>query len=202
MIGGMNPSSSERRPCTSSPCSGSAATIFVLGSCSFRRRPLPISVPPVPRPATNAVTSPRSSMISSRRAVVVRVRVGLVAVLVGHVDARVLLRHLERQLDRAVGALRALGVDDLGAVHAQQLGALRRDVLGHHGRERIALQAADQRQRDAGVAGRRLEDALARRDRALGLRALDHRLRDAVLDGARRAVELELGEEPHARLRD
>ena len=31
MIGGMKPSSSERRPWTSSPWSGSAATIFVVG---------------------------------------------------------------------------------------------------------------------------------------------------------------------------
>ena len=33
MIGGMKPSSSERRPWTSSPCIGSAATIMVSGSC-------------------------------------------------------------------------------------------------------------------------------------------------------------------------
>ena len=65
MIGGMKPSSSERRPWTGSPCIGSAATIFTPSPYSSRRRrPLPISVPPVPRPATNAVTSSSSSMIS------------------------------------------------------------------------------------------------------------------------------------------
>ena len=61
-----------------------------------------------------------------RGAVVVRQRVRLVAVLVGHVVRGVLLGHVERQLDGAVRALRALGVDDLGAVHAQQLRSARR----------------------------------------------------------------------------
>ena len=65
MIGGMKPSSSERRPCTGSPCIGSAATIFTASPSSSRsRRPTPISVPPVPRPATNALTSSSSSRIS------------------------------------------------------------------------------------------------------------------------------------------
>src|ERR1035438_10012863 len=47
MIGGMKPSSSERSPCTGSPCIGSAATIFTASpNVSFSRLPLPISVPP------------------------------------------------------------------------------------------------------------------------------------------------------------
>jgi hypothetical protein len=65
MIGGMKPSSSERRPWTSSPCIGSAATISVSGSASLRRRPLPIRVPPVPRPPTKAATLSSSSRIST-----------------------------------------------------------------------------------------------------------------------------------------
>ena len=66
MIGGMKPSSSERSPWTGSPCIGSAATILTWSpSSSLRRRPLPISVPPVPSPATNAATSSSSSRISS-----------------------------------------------------------------------------------------------------------------------------------------
>ena len=136
-----------------------------------------------------------------RGAVVVGARVGLVAVLVGHVVGGVGLGHLERQLDRAVRALGALGVDDLGAEHAQQLGALLGDVVGHHDLQRVALAAADHRQRDAGVAGGRLEDRLAGLDRALGLGGLDHRLRDPVLDRAGRVAALELGEDPHAGLR-
>ena len=89
MIGGMKPSSSERRPCTGSPCIGSAATILTVSpSASFSRRPLPISVPPVPRPATNARDLVELLEDLDRRAVVVGERVGLVAVLVGHVVAR------------------------------------------------------------------------------------------------------------------
>ena len=94
MIGGMKPSSSERRPWTGSPCIGSAATIFTRSpSSSLKRRALPISVPPVPRPATNASTLAVELLEDlERRAVVVRARVGLVAVLVGHVVRRVGLR--------------------------------------------------------------------------------------------------------------
>ena len=97
--------------------------------------------------------------------------------------------------------LAALRVDDLGAVHAQQLGALGRDVVGHHDLQRVALVGADHRQRDAGVARGRLEDRLARADRALVLGVLDQRARDAVLDRAGRVARLELGPDPHARLR-
>ena len=66
MIGGMKPSSSERSPWTGSPCIGSAATILTASpKASFRRLPVPINVPPVPSPATNADTSSSSSRISS-----------------------------------------------------------------------------------------------------------------------------------------
>ena len=169
-------------------------------SSSLKRRPLPISVPPVPRPATKAAIVVELLEDLGRRAVVVGGRVGLVAVLVGHVVARVGRGHVERHRDRAVGALVARRVDDLRAVHLQQLGALGRDVLGHHDLERIALARADHRQRDAGVAGGRLEDRLARADRALLLGVLDQRARDAVLDRARRVVRLELGPDAHAGL--
>src|SRR5207244_47642 len=61
MIGGMKPSSSERSPWTGSPCIGSAATILTASpKASFRRLPVPINVPPVPSPATNADTSSSS----------------------------------------------------------------------------------------------------------------------------------------------
>ena len=151
----------------------------------------------MPSPLTNAATSSSSSRISTRGAVVVGERVRLVAVLVGHVVGGVLLGHLERELDRAVGALRSLRVDDLGSVHLQELGALGGDVVGHHGLQRVALATADHRQRDPGVAGGRLEDRLSRRDQALGLGPVDHRLGDAILDRAGRIAALELREDPH-----
>ncbi len=55
-------------------------------------------------------------------------------------------------------------------------------------------------ERDAGVAGGRLEDRLAGADRALLLGVLDQRAGDAVLDRAGRVVRLELGPDAHARL--
>ena len=64
-IGGTNPSSSDRNPYTSSPSSGSAAMIFTSGLCSRSLRPHPMSVPPVPSPATKCVTSGRSRTISA-----------------------------------------------------------------------------------------------------------------------------------------
>ena len=41
--------------------SGSTATIFTFGFCSFRYLPTPESVPPVPTPATNTSTVPSVS---------------------------------------------------------------------------------------------------------------------------------------------
>ena len=61
---GTKPSSTLRSPYTSSPYRGSAATIFTPGTCSRRKRPVPISVPVVPRPATKWVISGRSASSS------------------------------------------------------------------------------------------------------------------------------------------
>ena len=201
MIGGMKPSSSERRPCTGSPCIGSAATILTRVAELLLEAPADAHQ----RAAGAEARDEGGDLVElledlGRRAVVVRGRVGGVAVLVGHEVARVGGGHLERHLDRAVGALRARRVDDLGAVHLQQLGALRRHVVGHDDLQRIALARADHRERDAGVAGGRLEDGLAGRDRAPLLGVLDQRARDAILDRAGRVVGLELGPDAHARL--
>src|SRR6185436_10884328 len=81
------------------------------------------------------------------------------------------------------------------------LRALLRDVVRHHDLQRVALALADHRERDAGVAGCRLEDRLAGSDRPLLLGVLDQRARDAVLDGAGGITRLELRPDAHARLR-
>ena len=90
MIGGMKPSSSERRPCTGSPCIGSAATILT------RVAELLLEAPAVAhqRAAGAEAGDEGGDLVElledlERRAVVVRERVGLVAVLVGHVVLRV-----------------------------------------------------------------------------------------------------------------
>ena len=64
-IGGTKPSSRLRRPLTGSPWSGSQATISMSGRCSLSRREEPISVPPVPSPATKTSISGQSRTISS-----------------------------------------------------------------------------------------------------------------------------------------
>ena len=69
------------------------------------------------------------------------------------------------------------------------------DVVGHDDGHAVALPAADHRKRDAGVAGRRLEDDRAGVQATVRLEVLDERARDAVLDRARRVGGLELGEQ-------
>src|SRR5205823_8715980 len=68
---------------------------------------------------------------------------------------------------------------------------------GHHAREPVALEPRDERERDARVAARRLEELGA----GLELGGLDHRKRDTVLDRAGRILALELRVELDPRLR-
>ena len=114
---------------------------------------------------------------------------------------RVALGQLERDAHGAVRALRRRRLDDLRAVDPQQPAALLGRVLGHHARERVALELRDHRERDAGVAARRLEQRAPGLELAGGLGRLDHRHRDAVLDRAGRVCALELRVDLDARLR-
>ncbi len=126
---------------------------------------------------------------------VVRPGVGLVGVLVEERPLGVLVGHGDGPPDRPVGALVARREDDLGAEHLEELAALDRHVLGQHDLDRVALDAGDHGHGDAGVARRRLDDRLARRQRAVGLGLLDHAEGDAVLDRARRVLPLHLAED-------
>ena len=121
-----------------------------------------------------------------------RARVRRVRVLEGHEVARLPLGELERQLDRSVRSLVAGGVDDRRAVEAQEPPALVGCVVRHHACEGIALELRDQRERDAGVAARRLEQLPSRLQLAGRLGRFDHRLRDAILDRPGRILALEL----------
>ena len=104
-------------------------------------------------------------------------------------------------MHRAVRALVGGRLDDRRAVQLEQPPPLGGRVRGHHARQRVALQLRDQRERDAGVAARRLEQLAARLQLARRLGGVDHRLRDAVLDRAGRVLALELRVDPDARLR-
>ena len=160
-----------------------------------------MSVPPVPSPATSTSTRSSASDDLRARALVVRARVRLVRVLERHEVARLALRELERELDRAVRALVGGRVDDRRAVEPQQPPPLLRRVRRHDARERVALELRDQRERDARVAARGLEQLAAGLELARRLGGVDHRLRDAVLDRAGRVLALELRVDADRRLR-
>ncbi len=184
-----------------SPWSGSAATTWISGNDSRSRSRA------AHQRAARAETGdegidPRERVGDlGAGALVVRARVRLVRVLERHEVARLALGELERVAHGAVRALRGRREDDLGAEELEQADALRRRVLGHHARQRIALELGDHRERDARVAARRLEQLATGDELAARLGRLDHRLRDAVLDRAGRVLALELGVDLHVRVR-
>ena len=125
----------------------------------------------------------------------VRLGVGGVGELVGQPDVAV-ARHRLRGGDGLVHAAHRLGDVHLGAVEAQQPLALAAHALREREDQVVALGGAHERERDAGVAARGLDDrGAAGLDAALGLGGLDHRHADAVLDRAARVEHLELGED-------
>ena len=101
------------------------------------------------------------------------------------------------RVDGALHALRLGGEHELGTERPEQLAALDRHRLGHREDDAVAARGADQRQRDAGVAARRLDDdRLAARDDAARLGVVDHAPADAVLDRAAGVARLELDRRP------
>ena len=98
-----------------------------------------------------------------------------------------------RRVDGLVHPAQRLGDLDTCAVEAQQPLALAAHALRQRQDQVIALSSADERQGDAGVAGRRLDDRRATGlDAALGLGGVDHRHADAVLHRSGRIVRLDL----------
>ena len=125
---------------------------------------------------------------------VVGLGVGGVGELVGQPDV-VVARERLRGGDRLVHAAERLRDVHLGAVEPQQPLALAAHALRQREDQVVALGGADERERDARVAARRLDDRRAARlDPALRLGRLDHRDADAVLDRPARVEHLELGE--------
>jgi hypothetical protein len=125
----------------------------------------------------------------------VRLGIGRVGELVGQEHVGV-PGHRARRVDGLVHAPERL--DDLHAraVQAQQRLALAAHALRQEYREVVALRGAAERERDARVARRRLDDrGAARLDPLLGLGRLDHRHADAVLHRAAGVERLELGVE-------
>ena len=91
--------------------------------------------------------------------------------------------------------LYGIGEDELGAVRLQQRPPLLRHRGGHREDHPVAARGADERERDAGVAARRLDDGAAGLQLARRLGGVDERDAQPVLDARARVVELELGED-------
>ena len=90
--------------------------------------------------------------------------------------------------------LARLGQDQLRAVGFHQLTALDGHGLGHDDDNAVAARGCDRGQADAGIAGGRLNDDGAGLQLAGGFGVVDHRLCDAVLDGAGGIEVFQLGE--------
>ena len=185
------------RPESTAELAGSTATTRQSGLRSLSTSPAPVIVPPVPTPATNTSTWPSSaSQISGP---VVRRWISGFAGLENwsgqeHVVAG---RHRPGGVDRLGHAAHRLGDLDPRAVEPQQALALAAHALREREDEVVALRGADERERDAGVAARRLDDRRPPRlDAPFGLGRLDHRDADPVLDAAAGVERLELAEQP------
>ena len=122
-------------------------------------------------------------------------RVGLISILIEHPVARLVGRHALGHLDGAIRTPATIGRNDFGAERPQQLPPLIADVLRHDSREPIALDLADHRQRDAGVAAGWLDQRVAGGNAASALGFFDHEEGDAVFDAPRGVEALDLGED-------
>ena len=132
---------------------------------------------------------------------VVRLRVVRVVVLVREDRPRRLRDDRLRLLDVVLGVVgrhRGRHHDDLGAERAQQPDLLARHLVGDREDAAVALDRRGDREADAGVAARGLDDHAARLQLAPPLGALDDREADAVLDRAARVEVLGLAVERRA----
>ena len=97
--------------------------------------------------------------------------------------------------DGAFHALGTLGEHQLRAIGLHQLASFHAHGLRHDDDNAVAAGRGDGSKADAGVAGGGLDKYRARLQQALRLGVVDHRLGDAVLDGARGVKVLQLRED-------
>ena len=182
----------ERRPITAAPGAARPPRPRRRGS-SAQPRPVPISVLPVPRPGTSMSTRSKFRRPGAG-ALEVRTWTRLVRELKRHEPGEGRVGELEREPTGAVEPWPPGESITSARTDAGRVGAGGR-VLGQHTRQRVALELRDERERDAGVSARRLEQAPAGLELAGGLGCLDHRLRDAVFDRAGGVLRFELRED-------
>ncbi|MCZ7572579.1 MAG: hypothetical protein M5U01_28830 [Ardenticatenaceae bacterium] len=103
---------------------------------------------------------------------------------------QVATRHLSRH-----GGRQLIHQNDLRAQRCHHPGPFNRVPAGHHGDKGILLDPADNRQSGPRIATGKLDDRLARLERARRLRILDHLAGNAILLGKARIEILQLGED-------
>ncbi len=171
--------------------------VLIFGFFSFRKRPVPEMVPPVPTP-TDQVRDPAVGLLPDLRPglLVVRLRVGQVVVLVRLPRVRHVA--LEARRHRVVRP-RILGLDvgraddHFGAERLQRVDLLLRLLVGRREDALVALDDGGHGEAHAGVAGGAFDDRAARLQLAGALGVLDHLDRHAVLDRVAGVEGLHLG---------
>src|SRR4029079_6760997 len=109
-----------------------------------------------------------------------------------NVRVRDLSGHLLGLLDRALDAVVAGRQNDFAAEGTHDLALFHGEVFGDAEDDAITHAHAGERQTDAGVAGRGLDDRAALLQQSVAFGARDHADADAVLDRASRVEELQL----------
>ena len=102
--------------------------------------------------------------------------------------------HGQRQIARTLHALFLRDQHQLGPVGLHRLAAFQALGLGHDQHHPVALHRCHHGQRNAGVAGRGLDQRVAGPDLATRLGSRDHRQRRPILHGTGRIVAFQLGQ--------
>ena len=143
--------------------SGSTATILSDGRRGFSTWPTPVMVPPVPTPATNAVDLAVGVVPDLLgRGAAVDLGIGRVLELLRHDGVRDLGLQLLGRAMAPFMPMRAGRQHELGAEERQHLAALDRHGLRHDQDQPIAARGRDEGERDAGIAGGRLDQGARR----------------------------------------
>ena len=125
-------------------------------------------------------------------------RIGRIVELVGEEGARQFARQARRVilvvLGVALAHVRARGMY-FGAQRLQVQHFFRRHLVGHDENHAVALDAADEGQSDARVAGRGLDDGAARLQAAVRFGRFDDGQADAVLDGTAGVLRFQFQEQ-------
>jgi len=122
----------------------------------------------------------------------VNFRIGGIVELLRDPGIRRFLRQRFCAGNRALHAFRTGRQDEFRAQHRQQRAPFQRHRFGHGKNQLVPFRGGDERQRDAGVAARGLDDDGFLFENTALLGILNHRHADAVLDAAERVEKFAL----------